>query len=95
MSATGLASKLRRARRNGTGLRIDHSDIETLARLGIYEILARAEGEELCLVTTARASTATSGSTNAATANRPTSGKSPITPPPLDASSIAALSEGM
>lgn len=75
MSATGLASKLRRARRNGTGLRIDHSDIETLARLGIYEILARAEGEELCLVTTAHTDATLTGSTSEGTADR-SSGRS-------------------
>lgn len=75
MSATALASKLRRARRNGTGLRIEAADLETIAQLGIYEILARAEAEEMCLAKTAHIGAIPTGSTNAGM-DAPASGKS-------------------
>lgn len=88
--AASIASRLRRARRNGTGLRIDATDLQTLAQLGIYEILARAEAEEMCLAK-ANTATAISGSTSDETDDRPTSGRSPTIPRNRAPLSIAAL----
>ena len=75
MGAATIASRLRRARRNGTGFRLDPADLEVLAQLGIYEILAKAEAEEMCLSKPVHTGATHTGLTSGATADR-NSGKS-------------------
>ena len=49
MSAQAIASKIRRALRNETGLTLSKEQIrELVARHGLLEALSRAEIEELC-----------------------------------------------
>lgn len=92
MTAAVLASKFRRARRNGTGLTIGADQIDLLAEIGVYDLIARAEAEEMCLAKTARSGSTPTGSTSAGMASPPTSGRSPPIPRDRGPLSIEALS---
>lgn len=93
MTAQAINSKLRRALRNETGATLTNQQIRELAGLGVLNMLADKELNELCPETAAPSSLATTGSTSGGTANRLTSGKSP--PRAAAHISIAALSAGM
>jgi hypothetical protein len=95
-----LASKYRRALRNGTGCRLTHEELQALANIGTLETLQIAEARELQASwqtrhstsgePTARTLPAPSGSTVAPMANPP-HGRSPGMTPRAGASGIAAL----
>ena len=95
MSVQSIASKYRRALRNGTGASFTLEQLKELAGHGVLELIARIEAEELCPAKTARSSSENIGSTSAGTENRPTSGKSRPTPASRGPLSIEALSEGL
>ena len=93
MTAQAIYSKFRRALRNETGATLTRDQILELAHLGVFNMLAEKEVEELCPETAAPSSSETTGSTSGGTANRPMSGRLP--PRAAAPLSIAALSAGM
>jgi hypothetical protein len=89
---TRVASKLRRALRNETGVHLTLDELRAFADHGALEIASRAENEELWPAKATNTRSANTGSTSAGTASRPPSGKLPDIPRSLDRSYIAALS---
>ena len=95
-----VASKYRRALRNGTGCHLTHDELQALAGIGTLETLQIAEARELQAAwqtkhntsaePQARSSWATSGSTAGQTANQPLGKSLGMTPRP-SASAMLAL----
>lgn len=48
MSAQAIASKFRRALRNGTGANFTNDELRELGRMGVLVMLAEVEARELC-----------------------------------------------
>ena len=95
MSAHGIASKVRRALRNETGVALTLDQLRELVREdNLLNSLSEREANELCPATTPRSSSETIGSISAGMGGR-SSGRSRPTQRPRGAMSIAALSEGM
>lgn len=93
-----LAKKMERAYRNHTGVKLTVQELVVLGELGVFATVQNAKVQELitqCRESLPNMSSAISGSTSAATASPPRSGKSPRIRPSLDQSSIAALSAGL
>jgi hypothetical protein len=89
MSVQSIATKYRRALRNGTGAKFTFDQLQELASLGVLELIAQIEAQELYPAKPAHISSVTSGSTSGAMAVPQVSGKSPERP--RDLSYIAAL----
>ncbi len=89
-----IARKYRRALRNQTGFNLSYEQALALAEHGALALISNAENDELCPAKLARSLSANTGSTSAATASPPMSGRSRGTRPALEASDIAALASG-
>ena len=90
-----VARKYRRALRNGTGLHLTPVEMRAFAEHGALEIAAQAEIADLCPARENPTASGNTGSQSAATANRPTSGKSRAIPTSPDLTFTAALGLGM
>lgn len=95
MTAHSIASKFRRAIRNGTGATFTNEQLQEMAGYGLLKTLALIESEELCPERLPPTSSVTSGSTKGGTENRPTSGRLPPTGRERGPLSIEALSAGI
>lgn len=67
MTAHAIASKFRRALRNGTGANFSHDQFRQLGEYGILKVLSEIEADELCPAQTAHTSLAITGSTSGGT----------------------------
>ena len=72
-----IASRIRRALRNETGVNLSLAQLCELASYGIIEEILKIEADELCRNLKAPTGETHIGSTNDVTATRPTLGKSP------------------
>ena len=90
MTAQAIASKFRRAIRNGTGANFTHDQLRELAENGVLELIAKLEAEELCPAKNPHTPLANIGWQSGETAS-PLIGRSRTTGAALDKSSIAAL----
>lgn len=75
MTVQGIASKFRRALRNGTGASFTNEQLRQLGECGVLRLLAEMEAEELCPAKTAHTGAIPIGSTSAGMGARKT-GKS-------------------
>jgi hypothetical protein len=75
MTVQTIASKYRRALRNGTGMTLTAEQLRDLAEHGLLLMLAQIEAQELCPAKKALTGATPTGSTKDAMANPP-SGKS-------------------
>ena len=79
MTAATIASRFRRALRNGTGMTLTSDQVhELVAQHRLLDALAQAETEELCRAKQAHTQPESFGSTNGATEKRQKSGKLPV-----------------
>lgn len=67
MTVQVIASKFRRALRNGTGMNLKPDELRALGDCGVLMLLAQMEVQELCPVTTAPTDATRIGSTNGGT----------------------------
>ncbi|MCW1431351.1 hypothetical protein [Novosphingobium sp. JCM 18896] len=93
MTAQTIASKFRRALRNGTGATFTLEQMQELAGFGVLKMLATKEADELCPENPSSASEII-GSPSAETGSRRTSGRLHPTPTSRGPLSIEALSAG-
>ena len=94
-SISDIAKKYRRALRNETGTKFTLDELRALVDIGTLDALIRAEAEEIkgsWAKTRHLTSSEIAGSTSAAMAVPPTSGRLPDTTPNQDRTYIAALS---
>ena len=92
---SNIAKKYRRALRNETGAKFTLDELRALVDIGTLDTIIQAEAEEIkgsWARTHHLTSSATTGSTSAATVAAPISGKSPDMTPRQDRTYIAALS---
>ena len=76
MTVQSIASKFRRALRNGTGATFTNEQLRQLGECGVLKLLAEMEAEELCPAKIAPTGETHIGSISVETGNR-RSGKSP------------------
>ena len=89
MTAIAIATKCRRALRNGTGATFSSNQIRELVEFGALELITKIEVEELCREKAPPISSVIIGSTNVGMADLRRSGKLPT--PTNDQLFIAAL----
>lgn len=95
MTAHAIASKFRRALRNGTGANFSHEQLRELGACGVLELLARLENEELCPATKKPSPSEITGLPSGVTGSRQRYGRSRDIANDHGPLSIAALSEGL